>query len=361
MTKYKNLCFNNKSCFILDLREKKFKNLIEGIKDLNSFKPTQNEINFFSKYKQTLLEKISNSNDDDYFNIDPQYKKALLDFSLGIYCYNKDLFLLENIINNYKKRERLTIKKLKIKFNKQSSIKKSKTTIYNLVKNKLGYSFLKTCPKTKIIEKNSSIIRGFIFITTFIKCLINGLTPIFLDESNFQMTNNKLRVWRKKEESLLFDIGKPGKRNIILGVSPEKTIYFEINKGTNNSDSFLSFFKKIINNFQSEDLGKLFFIMDNCTIHLTKKLTDFYKEKNLKIMTIVPYNSELNSVELCFRYIKQKIANKIYKNLNKINLDVKTIIESEEFNACLPKLYLETINKYFNFINKYLTKELNQD
>ena len=59
MTKYKNLCFNNKSCFILDLREKKFKNLIEGIKDLNSFKPTQNEINFFSKYKQTLLEKIS--------------------------------------------------------------------------------------------------------------------------------------------------------------------------------------------------------------------------------------------------------------------------------------------------------------
>lgn len=51
MTKYKKLCFNNKSFFILDLREKKFKNLIEVIKDLNSFKPTQNEIDFFSKYK----------------------------------------------------------------------------------------------------------------------------------------------------------------------------------------------------------------------------------------------------------------------------------------------------------------------
>lgn len=58
--------------------------------------------------------------------------------------------------------------------------------------------------------------------------------------------------------------------------------------------------------------------MDNYTIHLTKKLTDFYKDKNLKIMTIF-------------------------------------------FSDCLPKLYLETINKYFNYINKYLTKELNQD
>lgn len=72
---------------------------------------------------------------------------------------------------------------------------------------------------------------------------MNGLIPIFLDESNFEMTNNKLRVQIKKEESLLFDICKPGKRNIILGVSPEKTIYFGINKGTNDSNSFLSFLK----------------------------------------------------------------------------------------------------------------------
>ena len=58
------------------------------------------------------MEKISKKNDDDFFNIEPQYKKTLLNFSPGIYYYNKDLFLLQNIFNNYKKRERLTIKKL---------------------------------------------------------------------------------------------------------------------------------------------------------------------------------------------------------------------------------------------------------
>ena len=46
----------------------------------------------------------------------------------------------------------------------------------------------------KTIENHSSIIRGLVFINTFIKCLMNGLIPIFLDESNFEMTNNKLRV-----------------------------------------------------------------------------------------------------------------------------------------------------------------------
>jgi hypothetical protein len=92
----------------------------------------------------------------------------------------------------------LTIKTIKIIFNKNSDIKKCNTSIYNLVKNKLGYRFLKTCPKTKKLENNSSIIRGFIFIKTFIKCLINGLTPIFIDESIFQMTNNKLKSLEKK-------------------------------------------------------------------------------------------------------------------------------------------------------------------
>jgi transposase len=105
-------------------------------------------------------------------------------------------------------------------------------------------------------------------------------------------------------------------------VSPEKTIYFEINEGTNNNESFLSFFKHLINVISKKELGQFFFVMDNCTIHLTKKLQDFYKKNKLKIMIIVPYYSELNSVELCFRYIKKKIVNKLYKRMNRVELEV---------------------------------------
>lgn len=101
--------------------------------------------------------------------------------------------------------------------------------------------------------------------------------------------------------------------------------------------------------------------MDNCTIHLNKALLDFYKKNKLKIITIVPYFSELNSVELCFRFLKQKMIKKIYKTINKMTSDVKDLIESEEFNKILPKLFLETLNKYLKFLNKNLSKELNHN
>ena len=47
--------------------------------------------------------------------------------------------------------------------------------------------------------------------------------------------------------------------------------------------------------------------MDNCTIHLTKELKEFYKDNKMKVLTIVPYNSEFNGVEFFFNYILKNI------------------------------------------------------
>lgn len=82
MTKYKNISFHKNSLFFLDLKEKNYKSLIEGINDLNSLKPTQNEINFFTKYRKSFLEKTLDNMDNDYYEINHEFKQALFYFSL---------------------------------------------------------------------------------------------------------------------------------------------------------------------------------------------------------------------------------------------------------------------------------------
>ena len=361
MVKYTPINFTKDSNFIFDLRKKNYKNLIKEIENLNSLKPTKEDIDFLKKYIANFNEKIDRQSNYIYKIIDPQFKKALEEFVPGIHEFNKEINLINNIIQGYKRREKLTLKKLTKKFNIKSDVRKGRTSIYYIMKKKLLYKFLKTTPKTKKLEEHSSIVRTFIFIKSFIKCLRFDLKPIFLDESNFQIINNKLKVWRRRDESLAFKIGKPGRKNLILAICPNKAIYYELNNGTNKSDSFLNYFTNLLKNIPKEEIKNYFFIMDNCSIHLTKKLIDYYKKNNLKIITIVPYFSELNSVEISFRFLKQKLIKKIYNNVDSMISDVKNLIESEEFVQVLPKLFLETLNKYIIYLNKYISIELNQD
>lgn len=361
MVKYNPLNFTKSSTFIFDLREKKYKSLISEIKDLNSLKPTINEINFFKNYIESIKNNIMSEIDLDSYEISEEYKKGLLQFIPGIQSKNRELKAIEEIIINYKNREKLNLKIIKRKFNKVSNKKISKTSIYYLIKNKLGYKYLKTSPKTKKIENHSSILRTFIFIKSFISCINKGLIPIFIDESNFQTKNNKLYVWRKRDESPLFNVGNPERRNLILAVSSEEKIYYEINKGTNTNDSFLKFFEILLKKIPKEKKENYFFVFDNCSIHLTKTLLNYYEKNKLKVITIVPFYSQLNSIELNFRYIKHKIYRKIYKNINKMESDIKQIIDDEEFARVNKKLYLETLNFYLKCINKYIMNDLNND
>ena len=361
MVKYNPLNFTKSSSFLFDLREKKYKNLLKKINDYNDLKPKNEEILFFEEYISKIKNNIFNELDENSIQISEDFKKGLLKFTPGIQYKNEDLSTIENIILNYKKREKLNLKIIKRKFKKITSKTKCKTSLYYLIKNKLSFKYLRTSPKTKNLENHSSVLRTFIFIKVFINCLNKGLIPIFIDETNFQTKNNKLCVWRRKEETPFFEVGKPGKRNLILAISPDEIIYYEINKDTNKSNDFLKFFENLINKISQENINNYFFVLDNCSIHLTKSLFNFYENNKLKLITIVPFFSQLNSIELNFRYIKQKIYKKIYKNIFKMQKDIIKIIESEDFKRVTKKLYLETINFYLKYLNKYFITDLNND
>ena len=60
-----------------------------------------------------------------------------------------------------------------------------------------------------------------------------------------------------------------------------------------------------------EDIENSLIIMDNAKFHVSKKVSKYFADKNIKIITIVPYLSTFNSIELLFRAFKKNIQRKL--------------------------------------------------
>ena len=69
---------------------------------------------------------------------------------------------------------------------------------------------------------------------------------IFIVETNIQIENNHLKVWRLKNKCPYFHSGKIGRKNVIMAISFKAVLLYEINNGTNNSNTFYDFMEALI-------------------------------------------------------------------------------------------------------------------
>ena len=229
------------------------------------------------------------------------------------------------------------------------------------MKNKLNIRFLKTTPKTSKLNLNSSKIRGFIFLKILLNALKLDLKIIYIDESNFQVNNNHLKIWRKRGDMPYFKVGPPGRRNIISAISNDELLLYHINRGTNNSETFLKFMKDLIIILKQKSIINGLIIMDNCSIHLSKALIEFYENNNLKILTIVPHASELNAIELFFGFIKQKIYKKIFPSAPKLIKYVEKILKENDVNQTIRKIFVKALTIYKKYIEENRYIDLNKN
>lgn len=185
---------NNDSYILIDLRAKNFDVLKEKLNNFDDIIPKDDEIGILDNYIIQLKNNLNLNNQLEELEILPEYLNAINDFIPGIQIKNEKYKIIDDIIKNTKKRESLTLKKICNKYKKIRGINISKSSVYNILKNKLNYKYLRTCPKTNKIKENTSIIRSFIFIKTVIKAISLKMKINYLDESNFQLENNHLRV-----------------------------------------------------------------------------------------------------------------------------------------------------------------------
>ena len=119
-----------------------------------------------------------------------------------------------------------------------------------------------------------------------------------------------MKVWRKRNEYPYFHSSKKGRKNIILAITDNKILLYELNNWANKSHDFLAFMKKLDNIIKDENLQDYLIVMDNFSIHLTTELKNFYKEKKMKILTIVPYSSMFNGIEFFLIILNKKFTKK---------------------------------------------------
>ena len=121
---------------------------INFIKDFNLLKPSKEDIDFLKEYIETFTEKINNKYYYKNENITPQFKSALEKVVPGIHEYSREINIINGIIQGYKRREKLILKKITNLFNKKSGVRKGRTSIFYIIKKKLRYKFLKATTKT---------------------------------------------------------------------------------------------------------------------------------------------------------------------------------------------------------------------
>ena len=343
--------FNQDSSFLIDLRLKNYKSLLSSINNSKNVVPNKEEILTLEGYISDLKNRIK---EDDLLNqaeIKSEFYNALNEFIPGIHKLNNKYKTINEIIKNYPKREKLTLRKMIKLYKKKTGYNIGKTSLYYILTKKLKYKYLRTKVKTNRLNDFSSKIRSFIFIKIIIRAIYLKMKIIFLDESNFQIENNHLKVWRNKTELPLFNTYKRGRKNIILSIADNEILLFDFNDGTNKSSDFLDYMKKLISKIGEKELQKYLIIMDNCSIHHTKELRDFYTNNKLKILKIVPYASDFNSVEFVFNLIKQKVYKRVFGSFSKLIPFVKNILDDEDTKKSLINIYIKTMNIYLDFLN----------
>jgi transposase len=125
----------------------------------------------------------------------------------------------------------------------------------------------------------------------------------FGDESHFGLTPNVPYAWQTKENPILLPAAKGKFLNVVGLMNRKNKLFFEVNETTFNSDKFIGF----MDEFMSQIVKKTIVILDNSSIHKSKKFMakiEEWKENDLLIYFLPPYSPELNLIEILWRRIK---------------------------------------------------------
>ena len=266
---------------------------------------------------------------------------------------------IKNIISNYNDIGNISINKIRELFYKQNGYYISQTKIFNLMRRKLKYHYLKTAIKNKKLCDKKYIKMSFFFLKIILRALKLDANLVFVDEAGFYVSNPNYRCWRKKNQDVYNKINTKKKLNLIMGVSKNKIIHYELTYENTNSTTFLNFMKNLYDKLNEEEQKKTIFILDNLPAHLTGELFEYYKKKGIKILFNTPYLSKFNMIEYCFRSLKNITYKKNYRNINELKIDINILINDGYLERHLIKLFKETLENYLNYINEYKFINLN--
>jgi len=349
--------FNIDSFFIYDMSKKD--ELLLSFNEKNNIKLNEREFALINEKINKLYENIELRDNIDFININLEEYLSIKEYFIENKEENNIEKLTKDYINKCPSKENITCSKLcQLCWNKLG-VKIGKTKMFYILKNRLNLRFLRTNVKTDKIITPNSIFSCLCFIKIIIRGIIQGFNIYFMDESSILSKNNHFKCWRKKKENVYNNISIPKRANLLLVVSKDKVIYFEINEQGTNQKTFIKFLEGFIKSIENEDNKKYILVLDNLSAHKTPEVTNFLIDNKINVIYNSPYVSEFNCVELSFRYIKKIIYSKIYETIENTIKDVENLLKSKEIQKTLIKNFCETLQTYIEYSNKYKYVNLN--
>ena len=232
---------------------------------------------------------------------------------------------------------------IKTKFNLKLSLKKLRKII-----NVLGFTYKKA---KYLVIKNRNYIDELKEKRIKFKENIESIDIkqlIFIDESSFNsLYGSNMKGHSIKGTQLLLPINEKKFKNhsLLMALSIEKIINYEIHENKINSEIFINFIKKIIDDNQ---LNNYTFVFDNVSFHQKKEVLNLILSSGNKYLFTPPYSPNNNPIENMFGIIKKEYHKQIINDI--VN---KNILSSSEFK-------LIKINNKIKLTNIKLTKIENE-
>ena len=248
-------------------------------------------------------------------------------------------FILSSISNF----NTFNIKKIKKNINNIFKVSLSKQSIYNVLhKNNLTYkqTKVKNMPYSDDKLKNlKSELRDKI------KPVFNNLNSY--DEMAIYLNDTPTHGWSIKGTNCIIKTKKSlNKKRYTIGmnININSDIDFTLIEGSLKQDKLINFFNKLNKN----KIKNRSFLMDNASIHKSKKMIKYIKNNNLKVIYNIPYCSEYNPIEYIFSLLRKKLLNEEINNekdIIKIIVKFKKEINKNHvkniFNKCISDIELD--------------------
>ena len=340
--------YNKKDSFFFDVT--KFLLLIYKIFDYNELKYEGEDILIINKEINESISFKNNIKGDKKIDVLPEFYENYQSMILMNKTNSSYAKKIKSIINEINIKERLSLRKIKTKYEEKFKMKISISTISRVMKNHLNLHYLKTTIKNKKLIKDNYIFMSFLFLKGISRALFLKLNLIYIDETGFILENNNFRTWRSSNDELIIgpEINKKKRLNLILASSKEKIVYSLFTEDNIDENAFLLFLNGIVEKLD-KDRSDSIFIMDNASFHKTEKIISYVIKNKLKVLTIVPYQSKFNMAELIFRFIKNRTYKIIFDSYTEMKSEIEKIFQSDKLKISLNNLFKETIVKYVKY------------
>lgn len=103
-----------------------------------------------------------------------------------------------------------------------------------------------------------------------------------------------------------------------MGINEEGIIHYEIHKSNIDEDIFLKFIHNLKAQINKKEIKYYTLFLDNLSVHKSNNAIKFFCENSINVIYNIPYLSYFNSIELCFRALKNIIYKQVYENMEKL-------------------------------------------